>query len=303
MYTKSHYKKRISDFKDFRYICPLFPQRRYVLRVLREIKSPTCLVWIGKSSPQPSDLPFRREQLKGLLPLKFLKFSVFFCLVLFISVCPVFLAIAAPPPITIVKNYISQDALVMGFSVNAEKIFTEKTLKNLNIGFTIRTVYRVELWISRRFWFDKLEAQEEITCELNYDILQENYKCLISRRDKIEPKVSTKLKQVAEWITDVEPIKILTADEFDFKGRYYYTIKADIATLTTEDIQNLRRWLEDSDGEEGNESSISRATFRVISAFLSSRYHRKFSVESEKFRLKELEKTNNIEEKETIDGK
>jgi len=177
----------------------------------------------------------------------------------------------------------------VGFSVNTDKIFTQKTLTFLNRGFTIQIVYTVELWISRRFWFDKLKAQEEIMCKLNYDILQERYKCVINRRDKIEPKVSDKLEQVAEWITNVEPLKILTSDKFDFNGKHYYTIKADIATLTVEDIRDLRKWLGDSDDEESNESSISRATFSVISAFLSSRYHHKFSVESGKFRLKELE--------------
>lgn len=185
----------------------------------------------------------------------------------------------------------------MGFSVNADKIFTQKTLKNLHLGFTIRIVYRMELWLSRRFWFDKLKAQEEITYELNYYIWPENYKCLITRRDKIEPKVSDKVEEVAEWITNVEPLKIPTDDKFDFNDKYYYTIKADIATLTKKDIQELRQWLEDSDGEEENESSISRATFKVISAFLSSRYHRKFSIASEKFRLKELEKTDNLRRK------
>jgi len=178
----------------------------------------------------------------------------------------------------------------MGFSVNADKIFTQKTLKNLHRGFTIQILYTVELWTSRRFWFDKLNAQEDIMCKLNYDILQERYKCVIDRRDKIEPKVSNKLERVAEWITNVEPLKILTGDKFDFNGKYYYTIKADIATLTREDIRDLRKWLDDSDDEESNESSISRATFRLISTFLSSRYHHKFSLESEKFWLRGLEK-------------
>lgn len=218
-----------------------------------------------------------------------IKFVVFFCLVLYTCTCPTFFATATPPPITIVKNQLSQNELVAGFSVNADKIFTPKTITFLNRGFTIRVVYTVELWISRRFWFDKLTTQEDIICELNYDILQERYKCVISRRDKIETRVSNEIEEVVEWITNVAPLKTLTGDKFNFNRKYYYTIKADIATLTAKDIRDLRKWLDDSGDEEGNESSISSATFGVISAFLSSRYHRKFSVESGKFRLDELE--------------
>jgi hypothetical protein len=195
---------------------------------------------------------------------------------------------ASESPITIVRNHLSEDFLLLSFKVNGDEVFTSQTIMFLERGFTIRIDYTVELWKSRSFWFDKLEAQEQIRCELNYDIINRIYKCIINRTDKIEPRKENELSKVIEWATKMDSLKILTRQELDSKGHYYYTIKADIATLTAQDIQDLQRWLEsDSEDKEG-EFSISRATFSIVTAFLSAKNHRKFSMESPKFHGDEL---------------
>jgi len=159
----------------------------------------------------------------------------------------------------------------------------------LERGFTVRIDYTIELWKSRTLWFDKLETQEQVQCELNYDILNRIYKCTIGRTDKIEPRKESELSKVIEWATKIDSLEILTRQELDLRGHYYYTIKTDIATLTMQDIQDLQRWLEDdSDSDQNGELSISRATFSLVTAFLSAKNHRKFSMESRKFHGDEL---------------
>jgi len=196
---------------------------------------------------------------------------------------------ASEAPITIVQNQLSADALIVSFEVNADNVFTPQTLTFLQRGFTIRTDYTVELWRSRNLWFDKLEAQEQIRCELNYDILSRSYKCIISRTDKIEPQKGNELSKAMEWVTKMDSLEILTRQKLDLNGQYYYTIKADVATLTAQDIRDLQRWLESDSGErKDGELSISRATFSIVTVFLSAKNHRKFSMESQKFRGGEL---------------
>ena len=224
------------------------------------------------------------------------KFRYIFCLTLIFYLISVLCLLASvnttrasETPITIVRNELSADALLVSFEVNADKVFTPQTLMFLQRGFTLRIDYTVELWRSRSFWFDKLEAQEQIRCELNYDILSRNYKCIISRTDKIEPQKGNELSEAIEWVTKMDSLEILTRQKLDLNGQYYYTIKADIATLTAKDIRDLQRWLEnDSDERKDGELSISRATFSIVTAFLSAKNHRKFSMESQKFHGNEL---------------
>lgn len=224
------------------------------------------------------------------------KFRYIFCLTLIFYLISVLCLLASvnttrasETPITIVRNELSADALLVSFEVNADKVFTPQTLMFLQRGFTLRIDYTVELWRSRSFWFDKLEAQEQIRCELNYDILSRNYKCIISRTDKIEPQKGNELSKAIEWVTKMDSLEILTRQKLDLNGQYYYTIKADIATLTAKDIRDLQRWLEnDSDERKGGKLSISRATFNIVTAFLSAKNHRKFSMESQKFHGDEL---------------
>ncbi|MBC8229140.1 DUF4390 domain-containing protein [bacterium] len=196
---------------------------------------------------------------------------------------------ASETPITIAQNQLSEDALLLSFKVNADEVFTPQTLMFLQRGFTIRIDYTVELWRPRSFWFDKLEVQKQIRCELNYDILSRSYKCIINRTDKMEPRKGNELSKAIEWVTNMDSLEILTRQKLDSNKQYYYTIKADIATLTAQDIQDLRRWLEsDSSEDKGGELSISRATFNIVTAFLSAKNHRKLSMESPKFYGDEL---------------
>lgn len=191
---------------------------------------------------------------------------------------------ASEASIKIVRNQLYEDTLFLSFEAKADKVFTSQTLTFLQRGFTIRIDYTVELWRSRSFWFDKLESQEQLRCELNYDILNRVYKCVISREDKIELKKENELTKAIEWVTKIDSLEILNNQKLELKGRYYYTIKADVVTLTAQDIRDLQRWLEDdSDERKGGELSISRTTFNIVTAFLSAKNHRKFSMVSPKW--------------------
>ncbi|MFQ6040944.1 MAG: DUF4390 domain-containing protein [Candidatus Poribacteria bacterium] len=191
---------------------------------------------------------------------------------------------ASESSIKIVRNQLYEDTLLLSFEVKADKVFTSQTLTFLQRGFTIRIDYTVELWRSRSFWFDKLESQEQLRCELNYDILRRIYKCIISREDKIELKKENELAKAIKWVTKIDSLEILNNQKLELKGRYYYAIKADVVTLTVQDIRDLQRWLEGDSGErKGGELSFSRTTFNIVTAFLSAKNHRKFSMVSQKW--------------------
>lgn len=191
---------------------------------------------------------------------------------------------ASEASIRIIRNQLREDTLFLSFEVNPDKVFTPQTLTFLQRGFTIRLDYTVELWRSKNFWFDRLDSQEQLRCELNYDILSRIYKCVISRTDKIELKKSDELSKAIEWVTKIDSLEILDSKKLELKGRYYYNIEADVVTLTAQDIKDLQKWLDnDSDERKGAELSISRTIFNIVIAFLSAKNHRKFSMVSSKW--------------------
>ena len=194
---------------------------------------------------------------------------------------------AAEASIKLVQNGIMKGNLVM--QLHAEEVFTEKVTKFLNRGFTIRIQYRIELWRSRRYWFDHLDTQHSISYQINFVPLEKRYVCLKSQEGSaITSKLDRQLDKIIQWATLPDPLlMVLPVKQLDPKAEYYYTIEILIATLTGENIKDLRKWLS---GEESEDSTLTNTTFRVAKDFISSRNQEKHSVQTEKFHLSDLPK-------------
>jgi len=192
---------------------------------------------------------------------------------------------AAEASIKLVQNGILKDNLVMQF--HAEEVFTEKVTKFLNRGFTVRIQYRVELWRRRRYWFDHLDTQHSISYQINFVPLEKRYVCLKSQQGSaITSKMDRQLDKIIQWTTLPDPpLIILPVEQLNPKTEYYYNIEILTATLTGENIKDLRKWLS---GEENEDSTLTNTTFRVAKDFISSRNQKKHLVRTDKFRLSDL---------------
>ena len=210
-----------------------------------------------------------------------------FCLVAYVDD-----AIAAEASVKVIRNGILNGNLIMQF--HAEGIFTEKVIKFLSRGFTIKVDYKIELWRKRRFWFDGLDAQYNISYQTNFEPLGKRYLSLKSEQEEtITSKLERQLDKIVRWITLSEPPLVITpVGKLSSKAEYYYNIETTVATLTTENIEDLQKWLGEFSENDEEPSTLTKTSFRVAADFLSSRNHRKFSSQSEKFRLSDLPKLN-----------
>lgn len=197
---------------------------------------------------------------------------------------------AADLSISVLQNGILNDNLVMQFQ--AKEVFTEKVIKFLNRGFTVRIDYTIELWQSRRFWFDRLDSQRVISYQIDFELFEKRYTCSKLRGDKvIESKLDQKLDEIVLWTTRPEsPLTITPADQLDQDASYYYNMEIAIATPTTENLKRLQERLRESEGEGKNLSTLTKATFRIARDYISSKNSKKFAVRSEEFHLRDLPK-------------
>jgi hypothetical protein len=197
---------------------------------------------------------------------------------------------AADLSISVLQNGVLNDNLVMQFQ--AKEVFTEKVIKFLNRGFTVRIDYTIELWQSRRFWFDHLDRQRIISYQIDFELFEKRYTCSKLQKGKvIESKLDRKLDEIVLWTTRPEsPLTIIPADQLDQDASYYYNMEILIATPTTENLKRLQERLSESGEEEKNLSTLTKATFRIARDYISSKNSKKLAVRSEEFHLRDLPK-------------
>ncbi len=188
----------------------------------------------------------------------------------------------------LIQNAISGDQLVMQFQAN--DVFTEKVIKFLDRGFTIRIEYKIELWQSRKYWFDSLSSQYNLIYQMKFEPLEKRYACLRKQQGKaVDSKLDPDREKIIDWATKIDKLlNIAPISQLDPNSSYYYNIEIILATLTSENIKDLQKWLGEFKGEEP--STLTKTTFKVATDFISSRNNKKTSIRSEKFYLQDLQK-------------
>jgi hypothetical protein len=197
---------------------------------------------------------------------------------------------AAENIVKVVQNGILKNNLAMRFQVG--EIFTDKVVKFLNRGFTIRIDYNIELWESRGYWFDRLYGQRNISYQLDFEPLEKRYVCKRSLEgSSIISKTDKQLDNLLQWIMRPElPITFVPVEQLGPESKYYYNIGILLATLTAENVRDLQKWMSEFNQQEEETSSFAKTTFKIVMDFLSSRNHKKISVKSDEFYLSDLPK-------------
>jgi NADH-quinone oxidoreductase chain I len=103
-------------------------------------------------------------------------------------------------------------------------------------GLPLRLTFRVELW--REGFFDSLVDTESWTAVLMHEPLDGNY-TVVARANPTEAKHA---QTYAAARRELEGEQLL-AIRPDRPGRYYYTARLDVETLSLSDLDELRRWL------------------------------------------------------------
>lgn len=194
---------------------------------------------------------------------------------------------AADISIKVIENGILEGNLVMQFQ--AEEVFSEKVIKFLTRGFTVKIEYTIELWRSRRWWFDRLDTQHNIRYQIDFEPLEKRYTCLISQQGKaLTSRLERQLANIIQYTTRPElPLTIIPVAKLDRKANYYYNIIISVATLTAENISDLRKWVRFGEKEKEG-STLAKASFKLAKDAISARHRKRVSTRTEKFRLNDL---------------
>jgi hypothetical protein len=196
---------------------------------------------------------------------------------------------AAEEMVKIIQNGIIKDDLSIKIRAG-NNIFNNRIIKFLDRGFTIRIEYSIELWQSRGIWFDRLDKQQNIHYQLDFEPLEQKYICQRTfQNSQITTKMDKKIDRIIDWVINPDlAIKVSPIMQLDNNSSYYYNISVLVATLTAENLKDLQKWMGEFESQE--ESSLSKTAFKVIMDFISSRNHKQYSIKSEKFRVAELPK-------------
>jgi len=196
---------------------------------------------------------------------------------------------AAESSLRVMQNAILKGNLIMRFQ--ADSIFTDKVIKFLDRGFTIRVEYTIELWQTKGYWFDQLDNQQEISYQIDFNPLEKKYVCKRTyQKSSIVIKTDKDIEKIIRWVMFPDfPVKITSINQLEASKIYYYNIGVLVATLTSENVKDLQKWISKYDEQEES-SSLAKTAFKFISDLISSRSHKKFFVKSEQFNLSELPK-------------
>ena len=126
-------------------------------------------------------------------------------------------------------------------SVSSVGLLADASMRDLlSNGFPARLHYRLERWVSGR-WFDDLKAAFEWDVILKYDVLGKKYQVV-----RVVNRNSESLGEYAS-VTDAEnaveaPYKV--GISLPKKGqRGYYNLLLDVEVLSLTDLDEVQRWL------------------------------------------------------------
>ena len=126
-------------------------------------------------------------------------------------------------------------------SVSSEGLLADASMRDLLAnGFPARLHYRLERWVSGR-WFDDLKAASEWDVIFKLDVLSKKYQVV-----RVVNKKTQALGEYTEF-NDAQsaaenPYKVAIA--LPKKGqRGYYNLLLDVETLSLSDLDEVNRWL------------------------------------------------------------
>jgi hypothetical protein len=115
-----------------------------------------------------------------------------------------------------------------------------KTRELLKSGFATEIRYRLESW-REAGWFDDLESSTEWIVLVSYDPSTQLYRVVRRHGNQLEDFGGFATVELADAAVARPYVVALKARD---RGRqYYYTVAADVETLSVSDLDELQRWL------------------------------------------------------------
>jgi hypothetical protein len=125
--------------------------------------------------------------------------------------------------------------------VSSAGLLSDASMRDLlSNGFPARLHYRLERWVSGR-WFDDLKSTVEWDVILKYDVLGKRYQTVRVVNKKVEPLGDFGNADDAENAAEGPYRPAISLPKKGQRG--YYNLLLDVETLSLTDLDEVERWL------------------------------------------------------------
>jgi hypothetical protein len=126
-------------------------------------------------------------------------------------------------------------------SISSSGLLADASMRDLlSNGFPARLHYRLERWVSGR-WFDDLKAATEWDVVLKYDVLGKKYQLVRVVGNKVELLGEFTTVNDAESAAEAPYRPAISLPKKGQRG--YYNLLLDVETLSLSDLDEVERWL------------------------------------------------------------
>lgn len=115
-----------------------------------------------------------------------------------------------------------------------------RLIEYINKGVPAAFEYGVEVWRTRRGWFDEHIADRKLTFRVRYDTWEKNYTVMQIRPDLTIEHILSRNREVLDLVTTTSRVSIPLDDT---SGNFYLVGKLSIKIMTLSNFREVESWL------------------------------------------------------------
>jgi hypothetical protein len=167
----------------------------------------------------------------------------------------------SPGP-TLFVEQIEENSGVLTVTFSAENLFSPRIVETLARGLPATVSYEIQLWKSRRMWFDKLLWVNRLSYRVRHDPWEDAF--LIETREGSSPALFD-LEHVENSLCSRVRGRLGSAELLEPYAVHYVVVRATVKLLSPEDVDEMEAWLREGDEDGGRGiTSIPGYLFDVI---------------------------------------
>jgi len=156
---------------------------------------------------------------------------------------------SSEPRLTVSNIYNDDGYLCIDFRLY-EGIDAE-LLRDLKDGIPALLRYRIDLWLDRSNWYDKLMTSVSFSYRINYDNWDTVY-CVTPLGADTERKIgTTDVAELIHLVCNQQRMEVCPLRMLDSLADYYVTVTAEIRSLSADRVREIDSWLGGDENDKG----------------------------------------------------
>jgi hypothetical protein len=115
-----------------------------------------------------------------------------------------------------------------------------RLIEYINKGVPVAFEYALEIWKTRRGWFDGRITESELTYRVRYDTWEKNYTVMQIKPDLTIEHILSDQREVLDLVIATRRVSIPLNDT---SGTFYIVGKLSIKTMTLSNFKEVESWL------------------------------------------------------------